>query len=66
MALRASKINIRAIFTIFSIVMALKPALEPIFAAGCLVQSFVSKVRYDILSSEIMLMGRVQAGPGRY
>ena len=57
MALRASKMNKRAIFTTFSLFLALKTALEFIFLAGW-------KVSYDVLSSEIMLMG--QAGPGRY
>ena len=57
LALRASKMNKRAIFTTFSLFLALKTALEFIFLAGW-------KVSYDVLSSEIMLMG--QAGPGRY
>ena len=66
LALRGSKMNKRAIFTSFSLILAPKTALELIFAAACRIQCFVRKVSYDVLSSEIMLMGQVQAGPGRY
>ena len=66
MALRASKMNKRAIFTTFSLFLALKTALEFIFLAGRRIQCFIRKVSYDVLSSEIMLMGQVLAGPGRY
>ena len=41
-----------------------KKALEFIFLAGRRIQCFIRKVSYDVLSSEIMLMG--QAGQGRY
>ena len=66
LALRGSKMNKRAIFTSFSLILAPKTALELIFAAACRIQCFVRKVSNNVLSSEIMLMGRVQAGPGRY
>ena len=66
MALRASKMNKKAILTIFSLIWALKTALELIFPVGRRTQYFVRKVSYNVLSSEIMLMGWVQAGPGRY
>ena len=48
MALKASKMNKRAIFTSFSLILAPKTALELIFAVACRIQCFVRKVSYDI------------------
>ena len=59
MALRASKMNKKAIFTTFSLIWALKTALDFIFPIGRRTQYFVRKVSYNILSSEIIQMGRV-------
>ena len=55
------KMNKKAIFTTFSLILALKTALELIFPAGRRTHCFARKVSYDLQSSEIMLMH----GPGQ-
>jgi len=64
MALSCSKMNKRAILTIFFLIFAPKTALKLKLAAGLRIQFFFREVSYDVLSSEIMLMGQGQGGPG--
>ena len=62
MALSCSKMNKRAILTIFFLIFAPKTYT----CCGSPHPIFFREVSYDVLSSEIMLMGQGQGGPGWY
>ena len=53
-------------FNDFFLIFAPKTALKLILPAGLRIQFFFREVSYDVLSSEIMLMGQGQGGPGWY
>ena len=49
-------------FNDFFLIFAPKTALKLILPAGLRIQFFFREVSYDVLSSEIMLMGQGQGG----